>query len=116
MAVSGPQEAVGTKGTEISYEEKIADVNARLAAACTPADSLAPLYNLYDLSYGRDSGNAVGWVLLETAIRADDETVALDVLRNMANYNMRNDSILSLVLEQAKKLWGELNNVIKLRA
>ncbi len=103
MAVSGPQEAVGTKGTEISYEEKIADVNARLAAACTPADSLAPLYNLYDLSYGRDSGNAVGWVLLETAIRADDETVALDVLRNMANYNMRNDSILSLVLEQAKK-------------
>lgn len=103
LAVSGPQEAVGTKGTEISYEEKIADVNARLAAACTPADSLAPLYNLYDLSYGRDSGNAVGWVLLETAIRAGDETVALDVLRNMANYNMRNDSILSLVLEQAKK-------------
>lgn len=103
MAVSGPQEAVGTKGTELSYAEKIADVNARLAAACTPADSLAPLYNLYDLSYGRDSGNAVGWLLLETAIRAGDETVALDVLRNMANYNMRNDSILSLVLEQAKK-------------
>lgn len=87
----------------LSFEDKVTEINAQLAAATSPEDSIAPLYNLYDLHYGRDSSNAIGWLLVETARRADDESTALDVLRNIANYNMRNDSIIQLALEQAKK-------------
>lgn len=72
-----------------------------LANAHSAADSLAPLFNLYDLIVTADR-NEIGFQLMHTARRAKNTTVALDIIRNLANNNMRNDSILTELLAEAK--------------
>lgn len=86
-----------------TFEAKVSLMQGRLAAAKTSADSIIPLFNLHDLYFGSEQGNAIGWQLVETARRAGNEPLALDALRNIANYNLRNDSVISLALLQAKK-------------
>lgn len=73
-----------------------------LAAARTPADSVPILYNLFDLSLSVGHPNKYVYSLIETAFRAGDTESALDGVRNLANINVRNDSILDIAMEYAR--------------
>lgn len=74
---------------------------ARLAQAHTPADSIHPLYNLFDITLG-EKDSPWGMTLVHTATRAGNADAALDALRNVANLNGRNDSILELTRSLAE--------------
>lgn len=83
-------------------EEIITELRAQLGKAKTGTDSIPILFNLFDLSAGKVQ-TEYGFQLFRTARRAGNEEIALDVLRNVANYNMRNDSILQITERLAKE-------------
>ena len=99
IALLVPLRAASAK---FNRESEIERQRAILEQARTPADSLAPLFNLYDLIVTADR-NDIGFQLMHTARRAGDTAIALDIIRNLANNNMRNDSILSGLLAEAKQ-------------
>lgn len=99
IALLVPLRAASAK---FNRKSEIERQRAILEQARTPADSLAPLFNLYDLIVTADR-NDIGFQLMHTARRAGDTAIALDIIRNLANNNMRNDSILSGLLAEAKQ-------------
>lgn len=64
-----------------------------LAVASTPSDSLSVMCNLFDL-LPRDVGTLLGVEMFEVADRAGNSSASLEILRNLANRYMRNDSML----------------------
>lgn len=64
-----------------------------LAKANTAADSLPIMGNLYDL-LPRNKGTELGLEMFEVANRAENISMALEVLRNLANRYIRQDSML----------------------
>lgn len=82
-------------------ERLAGEIKNELSKVSTSADSIPLLYNLFDLSQSTGP-TAYAFQLAETATRAGKPEVALDALRNAANYNMKNDSILEVALEMAE--------------
>lgn len=69
-----------------------------LMTAETAADSVPILFNLFDID-PESSRNQYGFQLIETAHRSGNDDVALDAIRNLANYNMRSDTTLMNLFE-----------------
>lgn len=65
----------------------------RLAKVKTPSDSVVIMWNLFDV-LPRDKGSLVGLDLFNVANRAGDTGSALEILRNLGNRYIRNDSML----------------------
>lgn len=76
--------AVPASGAIPGAEEEIAKLRATLATAKSPKDSVAILYNIFDLS-PRGDQRAVAQELFWAAKRAGDESSCLDILRLVSN-------------------------------
>lgn len=74
-----------------------------LAHKTTPKDSIATLYDLYDLSE-RGMRAETGMIIYDVASRAGDTAVQLDILRNNTNLYLGSDSIMEHYQNLAESL------------
>lgn len=81
----------------------IDSLQGQLSIAPTAADSIKPLYDIFDMSYGLER-DKLAYQLYLTARQAKNDPVRLDMLRNIANQNWRNDSILQYVCSELKSM------------
>ena len=81
----------------------IDSLQGQLSIAPTAADSIKPLYDIFDMSYGLERDKLAHQLYL-TARQAKNDPVRLDMLRNIANQNWRNDSILQYVSSELKSM------------
>lgn len=77
-------------------EQNLLQLREQLKQAKTGSDSIPILYNLFDISSGRESATDYAFQLYATAKRAGNDEVAFDALRNIASTNYKNDSILDV--------------------
>lgn len=94
----------GLLGSVISAQpsdhKDIADsLTERLTFASTPADSLDLLMDIYDLR-PKTERDSIGRMILHTALCSGNDHIGLDIIRNLANLNIRNDSLLNDYLEK----------------
>lgn len=82
----------------IAQTEEIDVYINQLADDSTPDDSIATMYQIFDLS-PRTDGTKVAWEILDVADRSGNDSVSLDMLRQIANVNVRNDSIITKLQE-----------------
>lgn len=83
-----------TSQTEAKDMKLVADsLWTQLSKATTSTDSLPILENLFDVLPQRQSMN-IGLKIFEVAKRAGDSSAALEMLRNLANLYLLNDSML----------------------
>lgn len=75
----------------------------RLPELTTARDSLRVLYYLFDLS-DRKGQSQIAWQIYETAGRADDINSQIDMLRNLAVFYYRNDSVINHIQTLADKI------------
>lgn len=76
--------------------ELLDSLTTELSKASTAADSVPLMYNIFDLSERKNQAN-IAWQLLDISERTGDETLGLNMLRNLANLYLRNDSIFSML-------------------
>lgn len=74
-----------------------------LVNSTTARDSLRLLYYIFDLS-DRQGQKKYAWDIYYTAGRAEDINAQLDMLRNLATFNAKNDSIVDLLLKLSDKI------------
>lgn len=87
------------------HKEVMDSLRTALSQASETSDSMVIYANIYDvspLSHQRALGDTI-YILAE---RIDDQTTALDIVRNLANRNRTNDSILGL-LRKRIMTWPE---------
>lgn len=82
------------------YSHAVDSLRAELREARTASDSVGTLCNLYDI-LAREPSTALGDTLYHTAMRADDQRTALEVVRNQANRYMRDANELEKLTQQA---------------
>lgn len=68
-----------------------------------PIDSIATLYNIFDLSSRRERAG-IGEQIYSTAISSGDNHSAFDILRNLANVYLGNDSMQSIIVERVQAM------------
>lgn len=86
--------SVRSTATTEETQKQIADsLYICLSKAETPADSLWIMENLYDV-LPRANGNLLGLELFDVANRAGNSSAALNILRQLANRYLANDSML----------------------
>lgn len=90
--------------TREEREKAIRVLEEELAKGCSVDDSISILYDIFDLSDGNGTTVPVAIRLAETAARNQNYSIALDAYRNAANISMRNDSVVSSILEKVKAL------------
>lgn len=73
-----------------------------LSQAKRPVDSISYMWDLYDL-LPRDSGTIHGFYLLDVADRAGRPDIALEMIRQLSNRYLRNDSTLRVLYERTFK-------------
>ncbi len=78
----------------------------QLKSMTTARDSLRVLYYLFDLS-DREGQKKYAWDIYNTAGRAEDVNVQLDMLRNLGTFYARNDSIVETLLMLTDKIPNE---------
>lgn len=83
-----------------------------LTVADNPNDSLSIMGNLFDL-LPRDVGTLVGIEMVDVADRSDNPGAALEILRNLANRYIRNDSMLVELYNRAMRYSPNENPDIK---
>ena len=81
----------------------IDSLQGQLSIAANAADSIKPLYEIFDLSYGVER-DKLAQQLYATAKQAKNDRVRLDMLRNISNHNWRNDSILRYVSRELNEM------------
>ena len=90
-------------------QEKIkADLRASLATKKTPKDSLAVLWDLYDLS-NRAERPSLGMMIYGTAKNAGDNATQLDIVRQMTVYYASMDSMMGVLHGMAKTVAPSLD-------
>lgn len=87
---------VGSLSATTSKQSNIDKYKKRLETTTNARDSVRILYNLFDLS-DRENQKKYAWQLYETAGRAADLSPQLDMLRNLAVFYQRNDSVLDVL-------------------
>lgn len=75
---------------------RIDSLNRQLKIAFTANDSISPLYEIFDLTYGHNRLD-LAKELYHTARNAQNMPARLDMLRNIANLGWKEDSILNFV-------------------
>ncbi len=74
--------------------DEIADsLSDRLELATTAIDSLDLLTDIFDLR-PKDKRDSIGRMILHTAACSGNDQIGLDIIRNLANLHIRNDSML----------------------
>ncbi|MDE5811609.1 MAG: HAMP domain-containing histidine kinase [Muribaculaceae bacterium] len=81
----------------------VAHLYQDLSAATTNDDSITILYHIFDL-VPRDARYDVAMTLYETAKSVKNYDIMLDALRNASNSAMRNDSILRILTNKARRI------------
>ncbi|MBD5241614.1 MAG: hypothetical protein HDS59_05990 [Barnesiella sp.] len=76
---------------------------AELKEAAYPSDSIMVLYNIFDAS-SRSQQKQVARSLYSIAKRTNDIEVQLDILRNLGNIFLGNDSVQGIIISEAEKL------------
>ena len=76
---------------------------AELKEAAYPSDSIMVLYNIFDAS-SRTQQKQVARSLYSIAKRTNDIEVQLDILRNLGNIFLGNDSVQGIIISEAEKL------------
>lgn len=90
-----------TKASEPVYRHSVDSLRQMLTHANTSADSVVTMCNLYDI-LPRTKNKELGDSIYHTAMRARNFSAALDMVRNLANRGMRNDSLLRVYMRWAK--------------
>lgn len=90
----------------VAKEMLIERYNRQLKGLTTARDSVRVLYYLFDLS-SRKQQKEIAWQIYETAGRAEDVNAQMDMLRNLAVFNQRNDSIINILESLADKIPNE---------
>lgn len=85
--------------------ELIQTLNDKLRTVKSSADSVLVLENLYDLSlqYEPHKSDSLAELTYQVADRAENHRAAFDMIRQRANLNYANDSILSLMHSRAAR-------------
>lgn len=86
---------------QATKQRVIDSLKTELSRITTPYDSLIQLFNIYDLAVQPEKIQ-YGKELVETSQRAGKTDVAFDVIRNIANNNMRDQEVLDQMLELTK--------------
>ncbi len=73
-----------------------------LAESETPGDSAVILSDMFDV-VARQHRDSIGTMAFHSAVRAGDSRLALDLLRNLANTHLRNDSLLQVDFDRAMR-------------
>ena len=68
-----------------------------------PQDSLVVLYNMYDAGTNLEK-KAMAKMFYKVAKRAGDVKARLDILRNLGNLYLGNDSVQKLILAEAERI------------
>lgn len=66
-----------------------------------PADSLSILYNLFDISPRKDRA-IIGEQIYQVSVNAKNNETAFDILRNLANIYLGNDSLQTVLIDRTK--------------
>lgn len=74
-----------------------------LPTITTAADSITVLYNIFDLSKTVPDRTAAAAQLLALAERSGDDEVAMDMIRQLANVNQSNDSLMVRLMKQMER-------------
>lgn len=82
--------------------ELVDSLYLELEHASTPEDSIVVMGNLFDV-LPRFNATQMGWKLYEVAERTQKDTIALEMIRSLANRSVRNDSILCDLYDRALK-------------
>lgn len=78
-------------GVESGASDRMA---GELAVLVTPRDSLRVMYDMYDLA-PRSQRAAIGWDIFRVAGRARNHEIQCDIMRNISNLYIGNDSMLA---------------------
>lgn len=78
-------------------------LSGQLSIAMTAADSIEPLYNIFDLTYG-SSRIELANTIYSKAKQTGRTKTQLDMLRHIANLNWKNDTVLHFVKKEIEKL------------
>lgn len=89
--------------TQESRDTTLLVLKSELASAKNRHDSIAILYNIYDVA-NRTEKNKVISQLYDVAQRDNRHDVQLDALRLKANLNISNDSVLRSLLKETRQL------------
>ncbi len=84
-------------------QNQLDSLYAELKEAAYPNDSIMMLYNIFDAS-SRGEQKKLARNLYSIAKRTNDIEVQLDILRNLGNIYLGNDSAQSLIISEAEKL------------
>ena len=89
-----------------SPEAITATLEQQLSGIRNPADSILIMQNIFDLSlkYRPAVSDSIAEAIYRTARNADNSEVALDMLRQRANFNVRSDSMLQVLRQRAVRL------------
>ncbi|MCM1491176.1 MAG: hypothetical protein NC095_10190 [Muribaculum sp.] len=90
----------------VAKEMLIERYTRQLKGLTTARDSIRVLYYLFDLS-DRKHQNDIAWQIYATAGRAQDINSQMDMLRNLAVFNQKNDSIINILESLADNIPNE---------
>lgn len=80
----------------------IDSLETELSRCSSQVDSMVILSGLFDL-YPRTSRDSIGRILFGVAVRSDNSDFGLDIVRNLGNLHLRNDSLLDKYILDAKE-------------
>lgn len=95
-----------TATSGVAKEMLIERYERQLKNLTTARDSVRVMYYLFDLSDRREQ-KEIAWKIYETAGRSGDINAQMDMLRNLAVFNQRNDSIITLLQSLANHIPNE---------
>lgn len=92
-----------SRAIESPREELRDSLITALAQITDPSDSITALYNIFDLSTSIKDRTTSAKELLELAERTGNEAVAMDMFRQMANADPRNDSLAVALIDRVNR-------------
>lgn len=93
----------GSESYGFSDQARAERLYSTLGTATTAADSLHLLYDVYDLSEQKKKSD-IGWQILDLAMSSGDNEAVMEMLRQMAVINLRDDEILARLLKMSEML------------
>lgn len=91
-------------GAETKPENPIIiSLRDKLKTTHKSSDSLKILYDIFDLS-DRSGQREQAWLIYDVAERAGNHDAMMDMLRQMAVFNLRSDSILDILSQRVEKI------------